>query len=258
MQTNQSPENIFDNAYRCFFELCMDKFLRASGIWWEYFSREGRSLHQDVIEDPEKAIKQLTEGKPQLLEKVLMDKFEDALMMWAIEKMGEDFEKYVGRGLELFFTGVMIKQVADGVYTPEGKLIPKPKLSFLNSVRRSPLRFPVRLSKQAGFPFDKFPQLKKEYENILLRTRKIKKKRWRNPIAMTLRFKEILPGIDEARLWKYPSMKASQIAYDYLLWKYKLPLRGEAMKKYLNLKRIPQGLWDLELKRHVRERKITK
>ena len=118
-QTNQSPENIFDNAYRCFFELCIHKFLRASGIWWQYFSREGRSLHQDVIEDPEKAIEQLTEGKPQLLEKVLMDKFEDALTKWAIEKMGEDFEKYVGRGLELFFAGVMIKQMDHGVYTPE-------------------------------------------------------------------------------------------------------------------------------------------
>lgn len=223
-------------AYSLFFRLFLQKFVRASGIWWRFLTdREGKSLHQVVGDKPQKALEQFTGGKTDLLRRIMLDKLEAALIQWAIEKMGDDFEKYVGRALERFFTGVMLS--------------PRPKRSFLDGARESPLYFPVQLSKEPGFPFDRLSELKREYKTVLSRVSQIKRQRWCNEAAYTLALIEALPGTSKDKARNYRSMKASEVALKYICRKYGLPLGVESIKKYLHLKRIPQDLWNMELKR---------
>jgi hypothetical protein len=223
-------------AYSLFFRLFLEKFLRASGIWWQFFTdREGKSLHRVVSDNPEKAIEQFTGGKTDLLGRIVLEKFEAALILWAIEAMGDDFEKYVGRGLQGFFTGVMLS--------------PRPKRSFLAATRESPLYFPVQLRKESGFPFDRFGKLKKEYETILSRVSELKRKKYYSGAAYTLALMGALPKTSRERAKSYRFMKPSEVALEYVSRQYKLPLGSEAMKKYLHPKRVPQDLWDMELRR---------
>lgn len=247
---NKQDQDKMSEAYSLFFKLFMEKFFRSSGIWFQYFTdREGKSLYQKFGGDnPQKALEELTGGKTDLLGRIVLEKFEAALILWAIEKMGDDVEKYVGRGLEMFFTGVMLKVLGVGTYNRDG-FTERPKRSFLDAIRETPLSFPVQLRKEPGFPFEKHQELKQEYEAILSRVSKLKRKRWNNEAAYTLALIEALPGTPRKKAESYRSKKPSDVALDYLGRKYKLLLGVESIKKYVHLKRIPQDLFDMELKR---------
>jgi hypothetical protein len=256
MPSTPKPRSIqkkdkMSEAYCLFFKLFFEKFLRASGIWGEFFTdREGKSFYGPIRDDPENALERLTYGKTDRLRRIMVEKFESALILWAIEKMGDDFEKYVSRGLEQFFTGVMLRVLGVGTYKRDGFTVTERcKTSFLVAVHKSLMYFPAHLAKEAGFPFDRFTEIKREYDSALARASKLKRKRWYNSVAYTLALIENFPGTSRDKAESYRFMKPSQIALDYVRRKYKLPLGIESIKKYLHLKRIPQDLWDMELKR---------
>ena len=214
----------------------MEKLLRASRIWWKFYTdREGRSFHEVVRRDTYKAIEQLTRGKSDLLMRIMLDKFDAALIQWAVEKMSENLEKHVSRGLERFFTRVMIND--------------RRNRTFLKCVRNSPLYFPVRLGKELFFPFDRLEQLKRKYDTVLPKISSLKQKKWRSEAAYICGLMEALPGTSRTKAETSQFMKPSEIVYDYIARKYKLPLGIESIKKHLALKRIPQDLWETELKR---------
>jgi len=223
-------------AYDLFFKLFMEKFLRASAIWWDSLvDPKGKSFHQVVRDDPLKAIERLARGKTDRLGRIMVKKFEEALIQWAIEVMGGNFEKYVGRGLERFFIGVMLS--------------PTPNRTFLGGIRKSRLVFPIQLGKESGFPLDRLTELKREYYSVLPKISALKRMKWRNDAAYALALIETLPGTSKTKAANYRLMKPSEVASDYVGRKYGLPLGIEAIKKHLHL--IPQDLWDLEFKRNL-------
>lgn len=234
-------EDKMSEAYSLFFKLFLEKFRRASSIWWGAFiqikgKQKGRSLHQEIESDFPKAIFQLTRGKPQRLANIMLLKLEAALVMWAIEKLGEDLEKRVNPALENFFTSVFLRMGMEA------------RSDFLSAVHKSPFYIPVQLRKEAAVSQESLSNLKKEYETLLDLVKGIKNRTRREPSAQKMALIEKLPGTNTRMADKYQRMKPSQIALAYIAQKYRLAVSGEGLKKHL-MQRIPQDVWDKEISR---------
>ena len=112
-------------------------------------------------------------------------------------------------------------------------------------LRETPFRIPDRLPRDwARTPrptpnglrhpsFLNLEQLAESYRGAYTVIAEIKKRQFRNPAMRKLTFKERLPGISEEQASRYCSMKASEAARDYVAHKYKLPVKGDALKCYL-------------------------
>ncbi len=237
-QSSQVHDKLSE-AYCLFLKLFLAKFLRASAIWWGFLIKEkgkgrGRSFADFVSDNPARAIKRLTRGKLRRFDALVVSKFESALMMWAVEKLGKDFEKYMNPALEDFFTSVFLQ-------------MGWPR-HFLTAIHISPLYLPLRLRKRVDFPSESLYGWKREYETLLAIVRDIKNKTRRNPGAQKMALIEKLPGTDTNKANTYQGMKPSQIVLTHMARKYKMPLSGEGLKKYLT-QRIPQDLIDREIHR---------
>lgn len=87
-----------------------------------------------------------------------------------------------------------------------------------------------------------WPTLWREYVKIVYRLESIEKKKWHNPAARKLTFKDKLPGLTDGEIEKLLRFrKATDRAIAYVKIKYKLPVDIEALKKYFRpLRRNPQ------------------
>jgi len=158
--------------------------------------------------------------KPPTPEEIVWEKRKTALALWAVKRVTPEQKEYADK---LFYLFVFILMKATGC-------------DYHTALKEAPYYIPQQRQAKNKNPFGPNVNLFRiidEYAKALSSAKKILKKKWRNPAAMLLTFKQTFPGIPEENINKYRSMRAAEIAYDYLKWKYKLNVSGDAVKKYL-------------------------
>jgi len=162
----------------------------------------------------------------------LMPKIFFALIKWAFLMMRPHYKSYLSQGVwDLFALAVQYQNAK--------------RTGFVEAIRQTPFSFPSKLTKKQKVINSFFDE---KYKPILKRVSKIKRKRWRNDAAQKLALANALPGIPPKRVQKYPTMKASDIALDYIKWKYKYPSGLDALKKIILLQRDPLKLGETFIK----------
>jgi hypothetical protein len=163
----------------------------------------------------------------QMTQKVIL-----GLARWARKRMGKKFDAYLRQSREKFLLGVSAKS----------KGLENDDLWIRFCVQREPIEFPATLRQKQRLTFYKVvPQIRNEYPNLLHKIQLIKRrKRWnkatlRMELARTLSGAWIKP--ETIRRYAQPSMRASDVAYDYLAGKYRLK-SGWALRKSLATSRI--------------------
>jgi len=220
-----------------------------------------RKLPLPDTQEIQTAIKKLKQIDPLEKGKILMAKLYVGLNAWAITQMGAFEETGGEENIRQYFKVALInfyRQVAL-------RVAKEPNLDPLKAIQETSFLFPFRLRGKKGIPFDPY-QMLKEYEDILLRVKEYKKKKWkvsrnkeegRREFGKIPRFKaealkKILPGLPWKLAWKWYNRDASDIAYDYLAHKHNLKIGGEALKKHLDLARNPEMMVGKFLKDFVR------
>ncbi len=184
---------------------------------------------------------------PEVRRKVLAEKWRRAAAEWAQKKMGHRFEEYLGAALWYFFLLLTLR------LTKHPSADPRIVLEHTSYV------IPQTLPKKGGFlpprtsgeGFLTLDVLKKQYELIYERVLKVKNEtKYKAQFGLAL--KEALPGIPISDT--YGTTRASDIALDYLAWKYyKQRIDRASVKKLLVLARHPDRLsrvLEKELERH--------
>lgn len=173
----------------------------------------------------------------------------ESLANWARHRMGKDFKRYMDEAIKNFLFIVAVRAIW---------LEEKPSNIVSNAYLPIPQRLGKRNLRSPADPFSHMTvyRLMNCYEDILPNVRDIKKKRWRNPVAQAMCYKENLPGISTERANKYCAMKASEIAMDYAQWKYKLGISPDAVKKWLSIVRNRKASFKIlaKIARQVGER----
>jgi len=180
--------------------------------------------------------KGLNEAQRTKFSEIIESKFELAIFTWAIAKMGKDRDKYIKLAWEDFLTNLALSGLFE--VWDSGKFFP-----FVEEI---PIIIPRNLNKKEIIPFAEHDpsQVQSEYNRILAELSKIKKKKWNNSAALLMSLKDKLPGLPEARLKKCVERKASDIALDYIAWKYKLSVGTESVKKRLALAKNPKKVFE--------------
>lgn len=170
-----------------------------------------------------------------LLDTIIWEKRKTALALWAVNKISQD-QKELSE--DMFMGGVLLLRKMTGC-------------DYLTAIKETPYIIPDKPGKKNAFgPKVNLFRVLNEYERTLILVKKIQKKTRRNATARKIAFKENFPGVPEARLGKYLFISASEIAMDYLAWKYKSNVSGDAIKKYLgeirsqrrSIKRLDEAL----------------
>src|SRR6516165_219961 len=120
-------------------------------------------------------------------------KIKMALAHWARNKIGKSYERLLLQGLVYFFFMVAKQTQQTGDY--------------FNAFKDTPLFIPSRLR---GDPLP--TEADSEIKSFVERARKIKGKKYRNPNAMKMAFRENFPGIPEARIVRWGNLKPNEIA----------------------------------------------
>jgi len=208
-----------------------------------------RKLPLPNTQEIQTAIEKLKQIDPLERREILVAKFNEGLIAWAITQMGgfektggeENIQKYFKEALTNFNRQVALR------------LAKEPDLDPLKAIRETSFLFPFRLRGKKGIPFDPY-QMLNEYEDILLRVKEYKKKKWKVssneedrrreigkiPTLKAEALMRILPGLPSQLARKWYNRDASDIALDYLVDKHDLNIGGEALKKYLALARNPE------------------
>jgi len=176
-------------------------------------------LRSRMIGEP--APRPLTEGEMiNSIFEALNVKRDEAIVKWTIRKMGVDyFRRYVFPVEKRFLMVALLYTI-------------KNNCDFLTAIRQVPYDIPNRTNKKV-FRFDSHKMLD-EYQGCLSKITRIKKRDWNSIAARLVAIKHALPGITDKTIKKYDSMpKASDVALDFIKWKYKLEVTREAVKKHL-------------------------
>jgi hypothetical protein len=153
----------------------------------------------------------------QLENDIVEDKRLKAAALWAFERLTD-----------------RQKESAENVYFMNAALLMRlVGLDRATALRAAPYVIQDKQEKNLFGPEEDLFTLFIDYEELLFHAKKIKAKKWRNPAALSLAFKEAFPNVPEKRRKRYTSMTPAQIARDCLAQKYKLKVSGEAVKKYL-------------------------
>lgn len=187
-------------------------------------------------------LKQQDAQGPLILKLIPKQKIDEGLICWALLRMGKDFLRYIELGLDLFLLELVAYTIANG--GDVARAVAKSTFVIPLHVKNN-TTLPFRFQKVEGgvyptiFGLLDLPKALDEYQSVLERIKNIRKQSFRNPAAHLLALKDILPGVPDDRVKKYPSMKASDIACDYLNIRYGLSVNRESIKKSLKLAREP-------------------
>jgi len=144
---------------------------------------------------------------------MLKVKIQAALAYWARKKLGTKYERFLEQGLFYFFYLIAKQTQQTG--------------DRFKAFKDTPLFIPSRLRA------DLLPtEADSEVKSFAERARKIKSKKYRNPVALNMAFRDNFPGMPNARIARWVKLKPTEIARDYVAWKYKVPSHA-ALKKRL-------------------------
>lgn len=160
---------------------------------------------------------------------ILEAKKSEGLKKWAIRKMGESYNGYIWIAEHEFLIAVVAWMNLTGLdLCTAAQVVPF-------RVADNPNKKPVLVDPLTLF---------QECERVYSRVDKIKRRKWKNRANLLLTLAENLPGVDSERAKRYVTLKASDVALDYIQRKYNLPIGTEALKKRFiplrHLDRVPQ------------------
>lgn len=107
---------------------------------------------------------------------------------------------------------------------------------------------PLRFTRTAVHHRD-WPKLREAYRDILETLQKLHAKKRRSRGNYLLALREALPGISDGQIERFSLMKPSDIAAEYVCWKFKLPAGAEALKEYFKVFHKPYGYMDYVMDR---------
>jgi hypothetical protein len=114
---------------------------------------------------------------------------------------------------------------------------------FIEAFDRADFFIPLKFSRRQ-VSHEHWPMLWAEYNKALEQAQKIKRKGWRNPIALEMKLIDTFPGmISKTNAEKFRVMKPSDIAARYVGWKFNSG-GVEALQKYFKVFHKPYGYHD--------------
>ena len=161
-------------------------------------------------------------------QKELRQKIVDGLVRWAINMMGKDSEAYLEQA-RANFADMLKLGVVDG------------NLSFREALSEAVFIVPQSLQRESvhhsrwAYLYEQYISIRHAVENVTEKTK-------RASSVHKFALREILPGISDQRIQKFAEMKASDIALDYTIWKFKLAIGRESLQKYFSQLHHPNGL----------------
>ncbi len=180
--------------------------------------------------------------------KQLRQRFISGVFDWAIRQMNGEIERLVEEGKTNYldnFTVLFRDPWREGFRNKE---------TFWEAFAKAEFYIPSRLSREIVNHRD-WPTLRKEYLSVLKTIQTIAKKKWRNPVAKKMSYKENLPGLTDNQIEKLLAIKkSSDQALTCVKIKFKLDVDIEALKKRFRVfRKDPQyGYYDFLLERQVR------
>ena len=180
---------------------------------------------------------------PEVWARKVREAIASGLVDWAARRMGKDLENYLEEGTRNYLALFWLASVNPYRDQPWGQ-----GDRFTEGLKHADFRIPLNFSRGAVHP-QEWLRLWESYREGL-RTAKglqAKKKMSRGNYLLALR--ENLPGISDKQLEKFSLMKPSDIATEYISWKFKLPAGPEALKEYFKVLHKSYGYFD-----HVADR----
>jgi len=159
--------------------------------------------------------------------RIVEEQQKTALLLWARQKMGVYFGKYLDQANRNFLTLVYMAVTIRGQ-------------DLTTALKQTPYSIPLKLAHQKQtVPFDlsTFIQIKREYDRLLPAIQTIKGKTRHHSAAQKVSLAEELKISDKKTLERYLEMKASDIVLDRLRSKHKLTV----FRSHLHLSANP--LW---------------
>lgn len=168
---------------------------------------------------------------------ILMRQYEEAMITWAIVKMGKDRVRLFELAWEDFLANLLLNH--DLLEALESG-------TLWTRLEKAHFTIPKTVKRRTKYPeaFEKVnpDQFLEQYENVLSIVAPIKRKRYRNDAALRLALKSHLVGFPEGQLKKYYKLNASDLALEYVAWKFKIQLGRESVKKLVGLARDPRKI----------------
>lgn len=218
----------------------------------EPFFRVEREILQE-LEPIARRLQALAEDETFSSEKSreLRERFVSGVIDWAIRQMNGKIERLVEEGKTNYldhFTALLQNPWRDR---------PRDKDTFWEAFKKAEFYIPSRLSREILSHRD-WPAIWREYVKAHETIEKIAKKRWRNPVAKKMSYKENLPGLSDDQITKLLNIrKPSDQSFTYVKFKFKLSVDIEALKKSFRVfHKDPQyGYYDFVLDRLIQIKK---
>lgn len=183
------------------------------------------------------------ESFPDYKVRELREKFVSGVFDWAIRQMNRNVERFLEEGKRNYIDHVEV------LITNPWRESPRNRETFWEALEKADFFIPSRPTRRIVH-HKKWPTLWREYNDTVRRLKRIEKKKWRNPTARKLAFKEKLPELEDGEVEKLLHLrKPSERALAYVRFKFKLSADIEALKKYLRVfRKDPQyGYFDFVL-----------
>lgn len=160
------------------------------------------------------------------------------LAVWAIDKMGVDFKKYMEDGRANFIDKLIVV-----LYNPFRDEFRNAK-HFMEAFEKAGFLIPRKPGRRMVH-HQEWTTLWAEYNRPLEQAQTIKDKKWRNPIALEMKLIETFPGmINKGNAATYAKIKPSDMAISYVNWKFKTGVGIESLKKDFKVFHKPYGYYD--------------
>ncbi len=206
--------------------------------------KDAKTIIQDTILLINQYLPKQEGHQPDIRALVPQQKINEALILWAVLRMGVDFPSYIERGFDAFLIDLVNHTIANGGNVAKAAQESNFFIPARLGKKRNPVPFEFKQSEGSIYPsilglLDLYEALD-QYDALIARIICIRKKRIRGRAAKIMALQDVLPkGISDKKVEEYLFMKPSDIACSVLVWQYKLPVDREALKKYLALARSP-------------------
>jgi hypothetical protein len=160
------------------------------------------------------------------------------LVDWAVRRMGDEIEKYLEEGVRNYLALFWLGSVNPYRDRPWGQ-----GERFTEGLRNAFFLIPLDFTRGAVHA-QEWLRLWETYRNVLQTIKKLQTKKRKSRGAYLLALRENLPGLKTTQIEKFSTMKPSDIAAEYVAWKFKLPAGPEALKEYFKVFHKSYGYYD--------------
>jgi hypothetical protein len=167
---------------------------------------------------------------------ILKKKLQPALVRWAIVSMEDRVGDYIDAAGFNFVTLVI------------AEINREPNTDIVRLFRETPLVIPRSAKRVSAFARDfDVAAFAEAYQKTLqeVRAARAKLQRGASLKVRELTYQGIFPGASRPDLTRYCSMPPTEVALDYVCWKFKVGRSGEALKKQLRRNLSPKRIRQL-------------